>query len=48
MKNAKKIELGIGFVTGRTNACQIINKYYRTIVEQAKRYNENVNVTIYK
>mgnify|MGYP007103640046 CR=1 FL=1 len=47
MKNAKKIELGIGFVTGRPNACQIINKYYRTIVEQAKRYNENVNVTIF-
>lgn len=47
MKNAKKIELGIGFVTGRPNACNIINKYYKTIIEQAKRYNENVNITIF-
>lgn len=47
MKNAKKIELGIGFVTGRPNACNIINKYYKSILEQAKRYNENVNITIF-
>ena len=47
MKNAKKIELGIGFVTGRANVCNIINKYYKIITEQAKRYNENVNITIF-
>lgn len=47
MKNAKKIEVGIGFVTGRPNACNIINKYYKIIIEQAKRYNENVNITIF-
>ena len=43
----KKIEVGIGFVTGRPNACNIINKYYKIIIEQAKRYNENVNITIF-
>ena len=47
MKNAKKIEVGIGFVTGRPNACNIINKYYNLIIEQARRYNENVNITIF-
>ena len=39
--------MGIGFVTGRPNACNIINKYYKSILEQAKRYNENVNITIF-
>ena len=44
---SKQINIGIGFVTGRPNACKIINKYYKSILEQAKRYNENVNITIF-
>lgn len=47
MKNTKKIELGIGFVTGRPNACNIINNYYKQIIEQTKRYSENINITIF-
>ena len=26
-----KIELGIGFVTGRPNVCNVINKYYKNL-----------------
>ena len=45
--NTKKIELGIGFVTGRKNACRVINKYYKNILEQTKRYNKLVNITFF-
>ena len=45
--NTKKIELGIGFVTGRKNACRVINKYYKNILEQTKRYNKPVNITFF-
>lgn len=41
------IKLGIGFVTGRPNACNIINKYHKKIVEQVKKFHEKVNVTIF-
>lgn len=44
---SKSIDLGIGFVTGRPNACNIINKYYNKILEQVKRFPEHVNVTIF-
>lgn len=45
--NIKKIELGIGFVTGRKNACRVINKYYKNILEQTKRYKKPVNITFF-
>lgn len=44
---SKAIQFGIGFVTGRPNACNIINKYYDKILEQVKRYPEKVKVTIF-
>ena len=47
MRSVDGIKLGIGFVTGRPNVCNIINKYYKTIVEQARRYDENISITIF-
>ena len=47
MGSVDGIKLGIGFVTGRPNVCNIINKYYKTIVEQARRYDENISITIF-
>ena len=47
MEGQDKIELGIGFVTGRPNVCNVINKYYKNIVEQVKSFNENINITIF-
>lgn len=45
MKN--KVEFGIGFVTGRTNVCRVINSYYQNILDQVKRYKEEVQVTFF-
>ena len=47
MGSVDGIKLGIGFVTGRPNVCNIINKYYKTIVEQARRYDANLSITIF-
>ena len=47
MRSVDGIKLGIGFVTGRPNVCNIINKYYKTIIEQARRYDENISITIF-
>lgn len=41
------VKLGIGFVTGRPNACEIINKYHKKILEQVKRFHKEVSVTIF-
>ncbi len=43
----KEINFGIGFVTGRSNVCKIINSYYKEILEQVKRYAQKVNITIF-
>ena len=43
----KEINFGIGFVTGRSNVCRIINSYYQDILEQVKRYDKKVNITIF-
>ena len=43
----KEINLGIAFVTGRSNACRIINSYYQDMLEQVARCNKKVNITIY-
>lgn len=40
----EKKEVGIGFITGRTNVCNIINTYYKTILDQI---GENANLTIF-
>ncbi len=43
----KPIEFGIGFLTGRTNICNIINNCYKDMIEQLKEYPEEVNLTIF-
>ena len=43
----KPIEFGIGFLTGRTNICNIINNCYKDMIEQVKDYPEGVNLTIF-
>lgn len=43
----KEINFGIGFVTGRANVCNIINSYYKEILEQISRYGRKVNITIF-
>lgn len=43
----KEIEFAIGFATGRANVCNIINTYYKNMLEQIERYKEKVHLTIY-
>ncbi len=43
----KEINFGIGFVTGRSNVCNIINSYYQDILEQVSRFNKKVRITIF-
>ena len=38
----RPIELGIGFFTGRPNVCNIINAYYKNMLEQIKRNNQQI------
>lgn len=44
---AKKINFGIGFVTGRPNVCRIINSCYKDMLEQVSRYRKEVEITIF-
>lgn len=41
------IEFGIGFVTGRSNVCKLINSYYKEILEQTKKIEKQVNFTFF-
>lgn len=43
----KAIELGIGFVTGRSNVCNIINNYFKNMLEQLKDSDRPVNITLF-
>lgn len=43
----KEINFGIGFVTGRSNVCKVINSYYNDILEQLKEYDGKVNLTFF-
>ena len=43
----KSIELGIGFVTGRANVCNIINNYYKNMLYQVSKLNQHVNITLF-
>ena len=46
--NSKKvINLGIGFEAGRANVCELINTYYKDMVEQANKYKMPVKITIF-
>ena len=41
---SKKINMGIGFVTGRPNVCKIINSYYSEILNQVKDKKDQINL----
>lgn len=43
----KAIELGIGFVTGRANVCEIINNYFKNMTKQIKKMDKPVNITLF-
>lgn len=43
----KAIELGIGFVTGRANVCNIINNYFKNMLEQVKQIEIPINITLF-
>ena len=42
-----KLSIGVGFVTGRANVCDIINSYYSYMLEQMKKYYVNVEIVFY-
>lgn len=42
-----EINFAIGFVTGRPNVCNIINAYYKHMLDQAERFERKINITIY-
>lgn len=43
----KIINLGIGFVTGRPNVCNLINSYYKDMLRQIKLENKEIKLTIF-
>ena len=43
----RAIELGIGFVTGRSNVCNIINNYYKNMLAQVAKLEKHVNITLF-
>lgn len=43
----KEINFGIGFITGRSNICKIINSYYEYLTEQVKDLDVKVNFVIF-
>ena len=43
----KAVELGIGFVTGRSHVCKVINNYYKNMIEQVNKLDRKVNITIF-
>ena len=47
VNSKKEINLGIGFEAGRANVCDLINTYYKDIVEQTNKYKIPVKITIF-
>lgn len=43
----KKINFGIGFIAGRPNVCNIINRYYEFLLEQVEGLENKVEFTIF-
>ena len=43
----KQINFGLGFVTGRSNVCKIINSYYKDMLSQIDNYDKQINLTIF-
>lgn len=46
-ESKKEIKMGIGFVTGRANVCEIINHYYQEIIEQLRKTKYQIKVTFF-
>lgn len=42
-----EIQFGIGFLSGRTNVCQIINHTYKRLLSQLQKYEKPVKITIF-
>ena len=47
MESDDEIKVGIGFVTGRSNVCDVINSYYKDILEQIEKTSYNIKVTFF-
>ena len=47
MESDDEIKVGIGFVTGRANVCDVINSYYKDILEQIEKTSYNIKVTFF-
>ena len=43
----KKINFGIGFIAGRPNVCNIINRYYKFLMEQVEGLDVTIDFTIF-
>ncbi len=43
----EKIELGIGFVTGRPNVCNIINNYFKDMLKQVNNLEKDTKITVF-
>ncbi len=43
----KQINFGLGFVTGRSNVCKIINSYYKDMLSQIDNYDKQIKLTIF-
>lgn len=43
----EKINFGIGFISGRPNVCNIINRYYKDILQQVEDINLEVSFTFF-
>lgn len=43
----RELNIGIGFVTGRSNVCNVINSYYLYLQEQMKKLDRKVNIVFY-
>ena len=43
----KAIELGIGFVTGRSNVCNIVNNYFKNMLKQVKKMDRPIDITLF-
>lgn len=44
---SKLTHFGIGFLSGRPNVCNIINRYYKDILEQGEKFGKDIEFTIF-
>ena len=43
----EKAQFGIGFVSGRPNVCAVINNTYKHLLNQTKKFDREVELTIF-